>query len=179
MPADKTPSLRLHLISHIPHLIISSSPFVPPSIFRIFFTMKNHPLSKWMLVIALPVIVALFYFSASLHFGYTPDDTYIYLRFAKNLVQGNGISFNPGVPSYGFTSPLWLFIISLGGAMGVDVYMAAKAIDLVFASLALIVFYLLSFELIRDAAVSVCATVAFSVNAWLMRWAGTGMETSL
>lgn len=141
--------------------------------------MNAHPWKRWYLILALPVIVGVFYFTASAHFTYTPDDTYIYLRFAQNLVQGNGISFNPGVPSYGITSPLWLFIISLGGAMGVDIYLAAKVVDLVFASLGLIVFYFLAYELIRDSAVAICATVAFSVNAWYMRWAGSGMETSL
>ncbi|HEV8538821.1 MAG TPA: hypothetical protein VGR15_07865 [Bacteroidota bacterium] len=141
--------------------------------------MNEHPWSRRLIIIALPIIVGVFYFTASLHFTYTPDDTYIYLRFAKNVIQGNGISFNPGVPTYGFTSPLWLFIISLGGSMGVDLYVAAKGIDLVFASLALVVFYLLAYEMIRDSAAAICATVAFSLNAWLMRWAGTGMETSL
>lgn len=135
--------------------------------------------NKWLLILALPIVVAVFYFSVIAHFGYTPDDTYIYLRFARNLVHGEGISFNPGVPAYGFTSPLWLFIVSLGGALGIDLAMAAKAVDLVIASLALIVFFLVARELIRDVAVAVCATITFSVNAWFMRWAGTGMETSL
>ena len=136
-------------------------------------------MSRWLLVLALPVIIAVFYFTASSHFGYTPDDTFIYLRFTRNLVQGNGISFNPGTPGYGFTSPLWLFIISLGGTFGIDPYLAAKVIDLVFASLSLLVLYLLAFEVIRDVAVAICATIAFSVSAWFLRWAGTGMETSL
>ncbi len=132
-----------------------------------------------LLVFTLPAIVLLFYATASLHFSYTPDDAYIYLQFAKNLVGGNGISFNAGEPVYGITSPLWLFIVSLGGRMGVDLYVAAKAIDLVLASLALIVFYFLAYEVIRDIGVALCATVAFSVNAWFLRWAGSGMETSL
>jgi hypothetical protein len=135
--------------------------------------------SKRLLQFALPAIVLLFYFTASSHFSYTPDDTYIYLQFAKNFIHGNGISFNAGEPTYGITSPLWLFIISLGGKLGVDLYLAAKGIDLVFASLALIVFYLLAYEIIRDVAVALCVTVAFSLNVWFLRWAGTGMETSL
>ena len=134
---------------------------------------------KWLLIVALPIIVAVFYITAVAHFSYTPDDTYIYLQFAKNLTHGNGISFNAGTPTYGFTSPLWLFIVSLGGAMGIDLLMVAKVVDLVLASFALIVFYLIAHELIRDVAVAICATIAFSVNAWFMRWAGTGMETSL
>src|ERR1051325_7986227 len=72
-----------------------------------------------------------------------------------------------------------MFIIALGGKMGVDFYVAAKAIDLVFASLALMAVYLLAFEIIRDVGVALSATVAFSVNAWFLRWSGSGMETSL
>jgi hypothetical protein len=131
------------------------------------------------LIVILPVIVLLFYITAAAHFGYTTDDAFIYLQFAKNLVNGNGISFNAGEPTYGITSPLWLFVISLGGWLGVDVYLAAKAIDLVIASGAVLLFYFVVFEVIRDSTVSVLATLAFSLNVGLLRWAGSGMETSL
>src|SRR6266700_2484630 len=50
---------------------------------------------------------------------------------------------------------------------------------LIVASLSLILLYLLAYEVIRDIGVALCATVTFSVNAWLLRWAGSGMETSL
>ncbi|GEM_PF-737436 len=152
---------------------------------------KRHPKSwgrngltgqaryKWLYMAALPFIVALFYVTSSSHFGYTPDDTYIYLRFAKNLIHGNGFSFNPGEPSYGVTSPLWLSVIALGGAIGADLYIGAKVVDLLFACFALVLCYLVTYEIVRDIAVGLCATVAFSVNAWMLRWAGTGMETSL
>jgi len=128
---------------------------------------------------ALPFIVVLFLVTVSKHFNYTPDDTYIYLQFAKNIVHGNGVAFNAGEPTYGFTSPLWLLLISLSGKFGVDLYTAAKSLDLVLAGVALIVFYLLANEVIRDAATSICATVVFSLNIWFLRWTGTGMETSL
>ena len=141
--------------------------------------MNDQLLSRRLLLFALPFIVALFLVTVSKHFNYTPDDTYIYLQFAKNIIHGNGVSFNPGEPTYGFTSPLWLLLIALSGRLGVDLYTAAKSLDLVFAGVALILFYLLANEVIRDAAVSICATVAFSLNIWFLRWTGTGMETSL
>jgi arabinofuranosyltransferase len=139
----------------------------------------EEPRQRNLLLFSLPVIVALFYVTASLHFSYTPDDTYIYLQFARNIAAGNGVSFNAGEPTYGVTGPLWMFIVALGAKMGVDPYIGAKAIDLVLASLVLIAFYFLAYEILRDVGVSLCATVAFSVNAWFLRWAGSGMETSL
>lgn len=141
--------------------------------------MNDHVWIKRLLMVVLPVLVLAFYMTAVRHFGYTPDDTFIYLQFAKNLVHGNGIAFNAGEPTYGITSPLWLFVIALGGSMGIDLALAAKAVDLVIASGAIIVFYLAAYELIRDMIVAMLATLAFSLHIWLLRWAGSGMETSL
>ena len=126
----------------------------------------------------LPVVVVMFYFTASGHFGYTPDDTFIYLQFAKNIIHGNGVAFNAGEATYGFTSPLWLFIVALGGSFGIDLPVAAKAVDLLMASGAVILFCVAAYELIRDMVVAMLATLVFSLNIWLLRWAGSGMETS-
>ena len=133
---------------------------------------------KALRVISLPIIVGLFYLTASSHFAYTPDETYVYLRFAGNIAGGLGVSFNPGEPGYGLTSPLWVLAIAAGARLGIDPYIAAKGLDLVFAGGAVLVFALLAFEMSRDVALSICATIAFSVNAWLLRWAGTGTEAS-
>lgn len=35
------------------------------------------------------------------------DDSWIHLHFARNLAEGHGFSFNPGVPVPGSTAPLW------------------------------------------------------------------------
>jgi arabinofuranosyltransferase len=141
--------------------------------------MLDERWSKLVVLVVLPLAVLLFYGTAVNHFGYSPDDTYIYLQYARNFIQGHGLSFNAGEPSYGFTSPLWTCIVTIGGALGVDVYVAAKAIDLLFASLTIVVLYFLSAEIVRDAVVALLTTLAFSLNVWQLRWAGSGMETSL
>lgn len=135
--------------------------------------------SRTFIAAVLGVLVAIFYVTAAGHFSYTTDDSYIYFQYARNLSQGNGPCFNEGEPSYGFTGPLWMLILSAGGAAGADIPLLGKALDLLFAALSIIVFFFVAFELVRDAAVSFCATLAFSVNAWLLRWAGSGLETSL
>ena len=40
--------------------------------------------------------------------GYVTDDTYIHLRYVQNLLTRGEFSFNPGVSTYGATSPLWI-----------------------------------------------------------------------
>ena len=141
--------------------------------------MDSEQKIKLLAAVSLPVMVIIFYVTATFHFSYTPDDTYIYLQFAKNFIGGNGMSFNAGEPTYGFTSPLWLLIISLGGKMGVDIYFAAKVLDLFLASVSIAIFFILAFEVIRDVVTALLATAVFSMNAWLIRWTGSGMETSL
>jgi multisubunit Na+/H+ antiporter MnhC subunit len=44
--------------------------------------------------------------------GVSYDDSWIHYRFAHNLRQGNGFSFNPGEASTGATSPLWVLLLS-------------------------------------------------------------------
>jgi hypothetical protein len=40
------------------------------------------------------------------------DDAYMFFRYALNLRQGLGVSWNPdGVPTYGLTSQLWVFLV--------------------------------------------------------------------
>ena len=140
--------------------------------------MTREDRDKRLAIFVLPVIVMFFYITAALHFRYTPDDTYIYMQFARNLANGGGFSFNFGDPTYGVTGPLWMALIAFAGVLKIDPYVAAKALDLVAASAALTVFFYVSFEIIRDIFVSLFATLSFSMNVWFMRWAGTGMETS-
>ncbi|MGH7420605.1 MAG: hypothetical protein ACREI4_03160 [Candidatus Rokuibacteriota bacterium] len=42
------------------------------------------------------------------------DDSWIHMQFARNLAEGHGFSYNPGVPVSGSTAPLWTLV--LGGA---------------------------------------------------------------
>ena len=40
------------------------------------------------------------------------DDAYMFYRYATNIAHGLGVSWNPdGVPTYGMTSQLWVFLI--------------------------------------------------------------------
>lgn len=47
--------------------------------------------------------------------GVPLDDSWIHYRFAENLREGQGFSFNPGEPTPGSTAPLWVMALSLLG----------------------------------------------------------------
>ena len=40
------------------------------------------------------------------------DDAYIFLAYARNLAKSGIFAFNPGEPSYGFSSPAWVLLLA-------------------------------------------------------------------
>lgn len=136
------------------------------------------PLLRFLMKYGIAAIIAVFYATAAMHFDYTPDDTYIYLQYAKHVAAGDGFSFNGNEPSYGVTGPLWVLLIASGVLVGLDPYVVAKTLDLIFASFSILVFYILAFAVIREKLYALVATWIFSFDAWFIRWASSGMETS-
>jgi hypothetical protein len=109
---------------------------------------------------------------------YRTDDTFIFLRYAANLAHGAGLSFNPGEPVYGFTSILWVLILTVPAALGVHALFAAKAIALAAGGAAILAFGVLARRRL-PIALAGPAAVALAANAWLVRWSAAAMETSL
>ena len=48
------------------------------------------------------------------------DDTYIHLVYGRSILRGQPLQFNPGTPSSGFTSPLWLAASAAAAAAGTE-----------------------------------------------------------
>jgi arabinofuranosyltransferase len=64
------------------------------------------------------------------------DDTYIFLRFARNLAAGHGFRFNPaGAPVEGFTSNIWLFLLALADRLGSPPVLTARWLSLLCGAL--------------------------------------------
>jgi hypothetical protein len=122
---------------------------------------------------------------------FVADDTYIHLTYARNLIDGLGMVFNPGEHVYGSTSPLWTLIIALLGTGGADLLRIAQTLS-VGCGLAAVVATSIALEALlsrvvvaRGASVGIArlawtlGTVAFALDVWLVRWSASGMETSL
>jgi hypothetical protein len=76
------------------------------------------------------------YFYAFLKLG---DDTYIYLQYARNIIQNQEISFNHGEKTYGFTSPLWLGLITLLSWLSNDFQTIPHILTLSFSILSILI----------------------------------------
>lgn len=61
---------------------------------------------------------------------YTVDDTYIFLRYARHLATGAGLTWNAGeAPAEGYTSFAWTVLLALPHLVRVDAVVAAKAMS--------------------------------------------------
>ncbi|HEX9595332.1 MAG TPA: hypothetical protein VF982_00500, partial [Anaerolineales bacterium] len=70
------------------------------------------------LAILLPVAIILLAFAARLIPGpRTIDDAYITFRYARNILAGNGLVYNPGERVLGTTTPLFAFLLAALGAV--------------------------------------------------------------
>ena len=122
---------------------------------------------------------AIFAAAAWLLRGYTTDDTWIHLRYARNLVERGEFAFNPGLHTYGATSPLWIFVLAGLLQLGLAPAAAAATASALAGVLTL---------LLADALVSRMTfrpfwrgvvLVLIAADAWFLRWSFSGMETPL
>lgn len=106
------------------------------------------------------------------------DDAYIFLRYAANVAAGHGPVFNPGERVEGYTSPLWLALLTLPAAMGLDLEVASRwmGAGCGFATLALL-FFASRDRLHKDAAL--LPPLFLATTPAFVYWTWSGMETAL
>ncbi len=117
---------------------------------------------------------------------FLPDDAFIHMQYAKHLRDGHGLVFNLGERVYGTTSPVWSSLLGLLGRAGLDLRSAAQGLSLLcaLAASALGVRVFARFlagpgpGVAAAPGLAACAALAWATDAWFLRWAGSGMETS-
>ena len=110
---------------------------------------------------------------------YIVDDAFIHLTFARNLSEGHGFSFNPGVPTYGVTAPLWTILLALLSNIFVPGPALAKALSIICGVLTVPAFRLVAGTIGLTNRSANVATLIWALNVWLVRWTASGMEATL
>lgn len=95
------------------------------------------------------------------------DDTYIHLVYGRSIVRGAPLEFNPGEPSSGFTSPLWLLPAAAASLASGSAPVVLMAISSLAAAAAVLL------------AGSSTAALLLLLLGPLLFHAGSGMETAL
>jgi len=131
----------------------------------------EYPLILRIVRYGLPLVVALFYLTASLAFDYTPDSAYTTFHAARDLAQHGEVIQNQSLVS---PNPLWVFFLALGGVLNVDVVLTAKVFSLFFASLSVLCTYLVANELLKEKLLGFCAALLTAMQYSLLQSAPSG-----
>jgi hypothetical protein len=111
--------------------------------------------------------------------GFPLDDSWIHLRFARNLAEGAGFSYNPGVPVSGSTAPLWTVLLAGAFWLGADGLASAKAVGVALAAGVVLATWRLATAWTRSRGLGLLAGVLVAGSGPLLWGALSGMEVVL
>lgn len=110
------------------------------------------------------------------------DDAMVSMRYARNLVRGEGLVFNPGERVEGFSNPLWVGAMALVHLLPLPARLASLALQLLAALLLLL--GLLAVDALARAIpgapprAAPLALVLAACHAPLLHWSLLGMEVA-
>jgi hypothetical protein len=95
---------------------------------------------KWSLWRSCVVIglLGLFFLLTLKYYGFTIDDTYISSVYVRNVLEGNGLTFN-GMRVEGYSNLLWVLVVTVGCLLsGWAPIEVAKFLGLLFSVLSIV-----------------------------------------
>jgi hypothetical protein len=111
--------------------------------------------------------------------GFPLDDAWIHVRFAQNLAEHGSFAFNPGEPTAGATSPLWVVLLAAGSLISGHFFATALALGILsYLALGLAV-WLIGRRVLANEAAGLLAAAIVLVNVRMVWAALSGMEICL
>jgi arabinofuranosyltransferase len=111
--------------------------------------------------------------------GFPLDDSWIHLHFARNIAEGAGFAYNPGVPMAGSTAPLWTLLLALGATLvGASVGLA-KSLGIAATILTALILRRAALAFGASSPVALVAAVGLLWSRPMTWGALSGMEVSL
>ncbi len=107
------------------------------------------------------------------------DDTYIYLQYVKHILNGNGITFNAGERTYGFTSVLWLLILTILQTFIRNALTASIVASLGVSVLLIIFMWFLVYSFTGNNKIALLASFLTSLDPNVLKHSFIGMEAPL
>ena len=111
--------------------------------------------------------------------GFPLDDAWIHFQFARNLAEGYGFSYNPGVPVSGSTAPLWTLLLGALFAGTGSQPLLAKALGILASLGAALLGARLALAWTGDRVAALLAGALAALSGPLVWGALSGMEVSL
>lgn len=113
--------------------------------------------------------------------NYVVDDSFITFRYARNLVHGNGLVYNPGERVEGYTNFLWTILLSgfLWLNSNVDLLAVAQRLGVAFGAATIALTIGFSWRIHGKVSLSGLIAAAFlAANSAYIAWSTAGLETT-
>lgn len=110
------------------------------------------------------------------------DDAFISFRYARNLVDGYGLTFNPGGERVeGYTNFLWVLLVAAALALGAEPVVTTQVATTGIAVATVLLLYAISRDWWRGSAWALLPPVLLALNPAYLLYStrGSGMETAL
>ena len=107
------------------------------------------------------------------------DDSWIHLQFARNLAEGRGFAYNPGVPVAGSTAPLWTLLLAAVFALFGSHPFWAKPIGIALTLATALLCRRLAWILTGNRGLALVAGLVTGIAGPIVWGALSGMEVSL
>ncbi len=113
------------------------------------------------------------------------DDAFISYRYAKNLINGNGLVYNIGERVEGFTNFLWTIIIAAGMLFDIDPINTSYYLGILLFILSLVILYMFQLNLekitnnYKNSFFFPFVVLSYAFNHHVQVFATGGLETSL
>ena len=120
-------------------------------------------------LLALSLLCFLFFLNQL--WGFYHDDAYIVLRYARHLLEGKGLVWNPGERVEGYSCFLWLMLISFLGYCRIDLVAASQFAAIFFGLL------LLALPVVYQKKNVLICSLFLSTNSCFALWTLGGLET--
>lgn len=106
------------------------------------------------------------------------DDAYISYVYSKNLLLGNGLTYN-GLIVEGFSNPLWTILLVPFIGSGIDPLTASRTISVLCALISCVIVFKLSKEIVQvDSQLpAFFGTLSIAVLSPFLAWSMGGLET--
>jgi hypothetical protein len=117
--------------------------------------------------------------AAAGEFGFPLDDSWIHVRFAQHLAQGQGFSFNPGEATSTTTGALWTVLLALAYRVTHEFLFTSIAVNGLLACLLCVVVFELARTMVASRGVALAAGLTVAATAPLPWWVLSGMEPPL
>jgi arabinofuranosyltransferase len=107
------------------------------------------------------------------------EDAYISFRYARNLIEGQGLVFNTGERVEGYTNFLWTLLLAIGLVASLSPDLISVSLGLICSAGTLICVFLLYRNLYDKPILFPAGLIGFGLNYTWVSFATSGLETSL